>query len=171
MTGRIIRVIRLTGARSLEIGGLDVSDIHLDGDIPTVSIRPNANRGLKTRSSQRVLLLVGDALTAARELRAQCDAGPLFPENCHATGKLSARLNKALRAAGVPASREYAAYSFRHMMEEALRLTDAPFDVQQAVLGHAPRTMTDRYGAKRVALGRIQTSLKIASHCIIVPSK
>ena len=166
VTGRLVRLIRLTGARPLEIGGLDASDINLVGDIPTVSIRPNANRGLKTRSSQRVLPLVGDALEAAQELRAQSDAGPLFPENCHATGTLSARLNKALRAAGVPARREFTAYSFRHTMEEALRLTDAPFEVQQAILGHAPRMMTDRYGAKRVALGRIQDALTQVSRLL-----
>ncbi|MGX6646402.1 tyrosine-type recombinase/integrase [Maricaulaceae bacterium MS644] len=158
-TGQLIRLIRLTGARPLEIGGLEASDLNLVGEIPSVSIRPNANRGLKTRSSQRVLPLIGDALAAAKELREHCDTGPLFPPNCHATGTLSARLNKALRAAGVPAQREFTAYSFRHTMEEALRLTDASFEVQQAVLGHAPRTMTDRYGAKRVALGRIRLSL------------
>ena len=158
-TGRIIRLMRLTGARPLEIGGLDASELNLTGEIPTIHIRPNANRGLKTRNSQRILPLVGDALTAARELKASDPVGPFFPVNCHETGTLSARLNKALRSAGVPAQREFTAYSFRHTMEEALRLTDAPFEVQQAVLGHAPRTMTDRYGAKRVALGRIQDAL------------
>lgn len=159
VTGRIIRLMRLTGARPLEIGGLDASDLNLSSDMPTLHIRPNGNRGLKTRNSQRILPLVGDALIAAQELKAADPVGPLFPANCHQTGTLSARLNKALRAAGVPALREYTAYSFRHTMEEALRLTDAPFEVQQAVLGHAPRTMTDRYGAKRVALGRIRDAL------------
>lgn len=129
-TGLIIRLMRLTGARPLEIGGLDSSDINLDGEMPTLQIRPNTIRGLKTRNSQRILPLVGDALVAAQELKAADPVGPLFPANCQQTGTLSARLNKALRSAGVPASREYTAYSFRHTMEEALRLTDAPFEVQ-----------------------------------------
>lgn len=163
VTGRIMRLIRLTGARPLEVGGLDASDLNLDGDVPTMYIRPNSSRGLKTRNSQRILPLVGDALVAAQELKAAGSIGPLFPASCHQTGALSARLNKALRSAGVPACREYTAYSFRHTMEETLRFTDAPFEVQQAVLGHAPRNMTDRYGAKRVPLSRIHTSLSLAA--------
>lgn len=165
VTGQILRLMRLTGARPLEIGGLDVSDLNLIGEIPTIHIRPNANRRLKTRNSQRMLPLIGDALVAAQELKAREPVGPLFPMNCHNTGTLSARLNKALRSAGVPQSSEYTVYSFRHTMEEWLRLTDAPFEVQQAVLGHAPRTMTDRYGAMRVPLERIQSSLiRAAAH-------
>lgn len=161
-TGRIIRLLRLTGARPLEIGGLDATDLNLEGNIPTLRIRPNAYRGLKTRNSQRVIPLVSDALLAAQELKVSNPLGPLFPSSCHQTGTLSARLNKALRSAGVPASREYTAYSFRHSVEEALRLTDAPFEVQQAMMGHAPRSITDRYGAKRVALVRIRDALKKA---------
>ncbi|BDW98412.1 tyrosine-type recombinase/integrase [Maricaulis maris] len=170
-TGRIIRLMRLTGARPLEIGGLDASDLNLDGDVPTIYIRPNSSRGLKTRNSQRILPLVGDALVAAQELKAAGSIGPLFPASCHQTGALSARLNKALRSAGVPACREYTAYSFRHTMEETLRFTDAPFEVQQAVLGHAPKTMTDRYGAKRVPLTRIHTSLLVAAALISTQDK
>jgi len=167
-TGRIIRLMRLTGARPLEIGGLDACDLNLESEMPTIHIKPNAYRGLKTRNSQRVLPLVGDALAVAIELKSACPSGPLFPPNCHATGTLSARLNKALRSAGIPPVREYTAYSFRHTMEEALRLTDAPFEVQQAVLGHAPRTMTDRYGSKRVALGRIRQSIERAAEHLAV---
>ena len=79
--------MRLTGARPLEIGGLDAADLNLTSEMPTIHIRPNAHRGLKTRSSQRILPLVGDALVTAQELKACDPVGPLFPANCHQTGK------------------------------------------------------------------------------------
>lgn len=160
VTGLIIRLLRGTGARPLEIGGLDQRDIDLQAPIPFIYIRPNAQRGLKSRSSQRMIPLVGDALAAATTALNCRTTNALFPRTCHETGALSARLNKALRALGLPKSRQYTAYSFRHAVEDALRTTGASYEVQQAVMGHAPRSMTDRYGAKRVPLIRMADALR-----------
>ena len=136
-TGQILILLMYTGARPLDIGGLDSTDLLLDEKVPSLRIRPNAHRRLKTNASQRLVPLVGRALTVARELSKKGSNGALFPKTCHQTGALSARLNQALRSTGVEKSPSLTAYSFRHSIQEALRLSDAPYDVQQAVLGHA----------------------------------
>jgi integrase len=161
-TGLIIRLLRATGARPLEIGGIDVCDLRLGALVPHLLIRPNSQRGLKTVSSQRMVPLVGDGLEAARNLTEREKDGAAFPRTCWATGSLSARLNKALRSCGIPKAKSLTAYSFRHTMAEALRTSDAPFDVQQALLGHARVSMTERYGARTVSLGRMRASLERA---------
>ena len=167
-TGQIVRLLRATGARPLEIGGLYADEIRLDASIPYVMLQPNLLRGLKTPSSQRAIPLVGDGLVAATELLSCSRAGAVFPKTCHETGSLSARLNKGLRSAGIPQSPQLTAYSFRHTIEEALRVTGATFDVQQAILGHAKRTSTERYGARHVSLERLRDGLITASTTIDV---
>lgn len=161
-TGQIIRLLRATGARPLEIGGLMASEIRLDAPIPFLLIQPNVLRRLKTASSQRLLPLVGDGLAVSREILTKTGEGAIFPERCSDTTALSARLNKALSKAGIPRTGRLTAYSFRHTLEEALRITDAPFDVQQAILGHAKRTITERYGARNVSLQRMRTAIESA---------
>jgi integrase len=165
-TGLILRLLRLTGARPLEIGGLEKGDLELDAHTPVLFLRPNQRRGLKTRSASRIVPLVGDALEAARTAYGLARGEALFPTTCHQTGSLSARLNKAIRAAGVPRRPGLTAYSFRHTVEDALRLTGAPYEVQQAVLGHAPRSITDRYGSRRVPVNRVAEALLTVSSLI-----
>jgi integrase len=97
-----------------------------------------------------LLPLVDDAVVAAGCAVRRADGKALFPVGCHETGRLSARLNKALRSSGIPKRRELTVYSFRHTAQEAMRLSGAPFDVQQAILGHAKLTVTERYGARSV---------------------
>lgn len=139
--------------------------------MPLIQIRANEHRGLKTAGSHRSIPLLGDALSAARELQRGRIAGALFPKACHETGTLSARLNKALRSAGIPKGSGLSAYSFRHTLQEGLRLTDAPFDVQQAILGHAPLSMTDRYGSRRVSLVRVTAAIEKAHGWLMRPSQ
>lgn len=170
-TETILTLLRATGARPLEIGGLDVGDLSdVDGQI-VLRIRPNAHRSLKTRSSTRFLPLPRSAGETLRRYIGGRTCGPVFPSSCHETGSLSARLNKALRAAGVPKSRAFTAYSFRHTFEDALRLGDSPFEVQQALLGHAPKSMTDRYGSKRVSMARLTDASDKADAIITAWSK
>ena len=54
-----------TGMRLAEASGLHIDDLHLDGDVPYVNIRPHPWRSLKTKSSQRQVSLVGALLWAA----------------------------------------------------------------------------------------------------------
>lgn len=158
----LIRLLRGTGARPLEIGGLMREDVYLGGDGSHISIRPNRIRRLKTLGSTRIIPLCGDAREAAEALLRLTSGPSLFAPTCQNTTSLSARLNKALRSAGIPKSRRLTAYSFRHSFEEALRAADVPFEVQQALMGHAPSSMTDRYGAKRISRSRLQEAVLVA---------
>ena len=58
----LIALISDTGMRLAESAGLLKADIHLDHDIPHVSLRPYAWRQLKTANSERVIPLVGTSL-------------------------------------------------------------------------------------------------------------
>lgn len=161
-SGLILRLLRATGARPLEIGGLAVADVRIEAALPHIFIRPNEFRGLKTRGSNRLIPLVPDAVAAARLALVQAEGLSLFPASCHETGRLSARLNKAIRSTGIPKRKELTAYSFRHGVQEAMRLAGVSFDVQRAVLGHAKTTVTERYGARHVPLHLMQEALLAA---------
>jgi integrase len=161
-SGLILRLLRATGARPLEIGGLAAADVRLDAKLPHIFIRPNEFRGLKTPGSNRIIPLAPDAIAAADTALGQTEGPALFPCSCHETGRLSARLNKAIRSAGIPKRKELTAYSFRHSVQEAMRLAGVGFDVQRAVLGHAKTTVTERYGARHVPLPLILEALEAA---------
>ena len=57
-----------SGMRLSEAIGLSMEDIRLDADIPHLVIQPHPWRTLKTRASQRILPLSGEALWAAGRL-------------------------------------------------------------------------------------------------------
>ena len=59
----IVLVLIETGCRPSEIANLEPQDIHLDVDVPYISICAKENRELKTRSSKRDIPLVGVALS------------------------------------------------------------------------------------------------------------
>ena len=64
----LIALISDTGMRLAEAAGLAMNDIYLDEEIPHISIRTHSWRRLKTRSSERVVPLVGASLWAAKRL-------------------------------------------------------------------------------------------------------
>jgi integrase len=158
----IMALMKLTGARPMEIGGLDAADLILDHEIPHLWIRNNPHRRIKTKGSERRLPLIGDALIAAQ---AELDAKPkgaLFSKSCHDSSCLSHRMNKMIRKAGVPKSRRLVAYSFRHTLEEAMRAAGVKEHTQKRILGHTDTSMTGRYGAPAGMLEELQQAIRIA---------
>ena len=61
----LIAMISDTGMRLGEAAGLEVSHIHLNEEIPYLTIEETDNRRLKTKTSRRRIPLVGAALWAA----------------------------------------------------------------------------------------------------------
>lgn len=173
-TRALIQIMRGTGTGPAEAGGLVVSDVHLTGAIPFVSIRPNALRNLKTSARDRQVPLVDSAaLEAATEAVKRAkkrgkgkspDDTPLFdgfhPER--GADLLSAKTNKALRTAGIPRSRRLTVYSFRHTVKEALRSAGVVDHVQRRVLGHAGEGVADKYGSPRARLAEVAEAMKAA---------
>ena len=64
----LVALISATGLRLAEAAGLAMRDIYLDEQVPHISIRIHPWRRLKTRSSERVVPLVGASLWAAKRL-------------------------------------------------------------------------------------------------------
>lgn len=158
-TKDMIRLLKGTGCRPLEIGGLNRSDIILDGETPYLKIQPNENRRLKTANAERMIPLVGEALAVAQRL-AKAKAGAVFSSNAHESGKLSARLNRVVRAAGVPKSTRLVAYSFRHGFEQALREAKVAPELQRYLMGHGAEGITDKYGAAMPYMGKLREAVE-----------
>lgn len=173
-TRNIMRMMEGTGAGPAEVGGLVLADVSTEAEIPHVWIRPNAQRGLKASVRNRYLPLVDDALVAARDavrragVRAKgvpADRAPLFRgfnTNGRGADAISAKVNKAIRAAGVPKSPRLVAYSFRHTIKEALRSAGVSDHVQRRILGHAGHGVADRYGSTQLRLAEARDALQAA---------
>ncbi len=157
---RLYLILKLTGARPLEIGGLDADDVLLDHEVPHIWIRNNSHRRVKTKGSERRIPLVGDALEAATAQKLANPKGSLFPTPFHDTNSLSQRLNKLIRRAGVPKSPRLVVYSFRHTMEEAMRSAGVREHTQKRIMGHTDQSITGRYGAPHGQLEELQTAIK-----------
>lgn len=160
----LIRIMRATGGTIGEIGGLVVADVQLENDTPHLLLRFNQLRRLKNASRTRPVPLVdGAALAAASEAVARARAGSrsegaetvqVFPGFHIDRGAdlLSAKVVKAIRAAGVPRSPRLTSHSFRHTVAEALRVSGASFHLQRRLLGHASRDESDIYGSHTARL-------------------
>ena len=100
-----------------------------------IHIRPNSARRLKTRSSQRILPLVGYAKLALEQALKQADDTFLFPryirdEKCYATHASNA-LNKWLKKNfdGLTA------HCLRHTFRDRLRAVECPMDLIDQIGG------------------------------------
>jgi len=158
----IVGMLKLTGARPLEIGGLDATDVILEHEVPHIWIRKNAHRRLKTKGSERRIPLIGTALEFASMAKEAKPQGPLFSRNCYDSNSLSQRLNKLIRRAGVPKSSRLVVYSFRHTLEEALRAANVREHTQKRIMGHTDSTITGRYGAPAGMLEELQQAIRSA---------
>jgi integrase len=170
-TRSALRMMKCTGCGPAEIAGLVLSDVDLDGEIPSIWIRPNALRGLKTEARDRRVPLVGDALQGARDAcrlarlrspRTNPDRLALFTSfrtDGRGADTVSAKLNKAIRAAGIPKSPRLVSYSYRHTMKEALRSAGVADHVQRRLLGHAGHGVADRYGSPHGRLAEARDAL------------
>lgn len=129
----LIYAMAETGARVGELVGLDASngDIVLDHDIPHIKIRVNAIRGLKSKSSERDIPLVGSALIAFREL---VDG---FVRYRGKNNLISSTINKYLREHNLLPTCMHSLYSLRHSFEDRLTAAEPPDKVQAALMGHS----------------------------------
>lgn len=151
----VVALLKHTGCRPSEIGGLRGEDLSLETPIPYMLVRWSEGRRLKTTDSERRVPLIGKALEAARMAHKRHPKGWLFPSLAPTSGKLndnqaiSARINGVIRRAGVAASPRLVCYSFRHTMAAALDQTPGlAHAVRERVLGR----QRAQYGAKELPL-------------------
>ena len=78
---RRLLILLLSGSlmRLSEAAGLMRDDVAYEGDMMTVTIRPNQLRTLKTQSSERTIPLVGNARVAVEMLLTRSQGAILFP--------------------------------------------------------------------------------------------
>ena len=159
-----LRILRYTGARPLEIGGLLKADVILDVPTPYLRIKANAIRGLKTKGSERRIPIVSALLSDVKTLVDDADLPntPLFPESFHKTTSLSNRANKAIRNAGVPKEPRLVVYSFRHTVNQAMIVSGAKQHLRYALLGHTETSVNAVYGAGGVDLGELKAAMEDA---------
>ena len=162
-TKAIFTLIRYTGARNMEIGGLEKQDLILKGPVPHLMIRGNKIRGLKTENSKRSIPLISEALAVAKKLAQERGAGkgPLFKPPNHRTNNLSAKLNKIIRAAGITDKR-LTPHSFRHTWEEALVISGANQRMTDRILGHTRQNISSKYGATQPELSTMKATMEEA---------
>ena len=164
-TKDLVWLLQFTGCRPSEIGGLKAEDINLTDNIPYIYVRWTPDKRTKTIQSKRRVPLLGPALEAARRAKLRHSSGWLFPTLAPKTGKandnprMSARINKTIRAAGIHKTTRLVAYSFRHTMAEALDRAGVGQVVRDRVLG---KQKLDRYGANELPLEEALAALELA---------
>ena len=146
----LIHLMVDTGMRVSEACGLRVMDVHLNAETPHITLRRNDARELKTKSSERVIPLVGASLSSMQYLLPMCINEYVFPryidkennklKNDNASAACKKRLNSLL-GTDSPTS-----HSFRHTMNTRLRNVSCPKDIRNEMLGWA-RDISDNYGS------------------------
>ena len=121
-----------TGCRIAEIAGLALNDIDMHAE--TINIRPNAIRCLKTRTSIRVIPLVGYAKTAMKMALQHSSEQYLYPEYVQ-NGSCSATV--ASNALGFWMKKEFGltSHSLRHTFRDRLRNSDCPLELIDQIGG------------------------------------
>ena len=146
----LIHLMVDTGMRISEACGLRVMDVHLDVETPHITLRRNDARELKTKSSERLIPLVGASLSSMQYLLPMCINEYVFPryigkennklKNDNASAACKKRLISLL-GTNCPTS-----HSFRHTMNTRLRNVGCPKDMRNEMLGWA-RDISDNYGS------------------------
>jgi integrase len=158
-TRDILVLLKHTGCRPMEVGGLSRSEVFIDAEIPFLKLQVTSGRSLKNNSAPRVIPLVLGALDAAKRAMARGQGEYLFPASCRDTNKLSQRLKLAIREAGVPNSTSLVPYSFRHSVIECLKTDGVSDEVRRDLMGHADRSAQANYGASNRPLGELAKGL------------
>lgn len=156
----ILTLLRYTGCRPSEIGGLSKSEVYLSTEIPAIRVRWTTHRRIKVETAERVVPLIGPALTACKEAVENAKGELLFDEKFQNTERLSQTLIKTLHEAGVPKSnRRLSPYSFRHGMKEALRRAEVLEETQDALIGHVSKRARYHYGVEQRPLAVLREAL------------
>jgi integrase len=146
-----------TGARLGELAELRRCDVRQDSGVTILDIRPTEARAGKNETMQRMIPL-HPALIAEGFLRYVAalpadPAGPLFPslvpskDGTRTTNAQAAHGRWMREVVGIKDPRKAPAHSWRHRMEDALRIARVSQEAQDAITGrHNPRNAGAGYG-------------------------
>jgi integrase len=144
---RIGLITAFSGARLAEICGLDANDVSLS-EFSSINIRPNSHRTLKTKSSFRIVPIIGPALGALRAAYEDQGSGPIFPRYARPGGPdaASASLMKMLRAKAKIEDDKLTWHSWRHTIKDLMRNSGINAELQDRILGHSGKGASFNYG-------------------------
>ena len=144
----LISLLSDSGMRLSEALGLAKEDIKLDEPIPYIRLIPHPWRRLKTRSSQRYIPLVGEALWACKRIlehnHVSIFAFPRYTSinQCNANSA-SAALNKWLKSKLID---DYVIHGFRHSFRDRLRAVECPSEIIDQLGGWSLKSVGQGYG-------------------------
>ena len=151
----LVRLLATTGMRIGEGAGLEKGDLLLDKK--AIHVRPNATRGLKTVSSERLIPIVDEDVWAYLRALAESDSSlpsePLIGRNTDKifptyTGNLSRsrmHMTAALAAAGVE---DKPPSALRHLFVDRMRAAGIDETSTEALLGHGAGSIARRHGSE-----------------------
>ena len=143
----LIALLSDTGMRLAEAAGLAKEDVFLDTEMPYVRLCERPWRPLKTRSSERLVPLVGAALWAAERAYKSSPNDYLFPRYCSEdrckADYASNTLNKWLKAQFLE---RHVVHGFRHSLRDRLREIECPSDVMDQIGGWRTAGVGHGYG-------------------------
>lgn len=119
----LLPIMGETGMRLMEAVGLRTEDVDLKGR--TVSIRPHPLRRLKTKGSERIVPLVGQALESAERLMEQSEGQTFLQPDLIERRERAKNLSKHLK-------RRYGGktcHCFRHAFRDRLREVMTPLEM------------------------------------------
>ncbi|AQS48107.1 integrase [Thioclava nitratireducens] len=133
----ILLVMVNTCCRPSELAALTANTIHLNHNVPHISIEPEG-RQVKTKHAKRKIPLLGISLEALREFPEG------FPRYRESSASLSATVNKFLREKGLLESDDHTLYSLRHSFEDRMLAAGIDDRIRRDLFGH--RLTRERYG-------------------------
>ena len=143
----LIALISDTGMRLSEAAGLIKDDVCLDHEYPHIVLKVHPWRRLKTKGSERIVPLAGQALWAIKQAQTETPSQFLFPRYCSESGcksnSASAALNKWL-SSRVPYG--CVVHSFRHSIRDRLRAVECPHDIMDRLGGWSVGGIGESYG-------------------------
>ena len=133
----ILLVMVNTGCRPSELAALTANTIHLNQNVPHISIEPEG-RHMKSKHARRLVPLLGVSLEAMRGFP---DG---FPRYQGSSASLSATVNKFLRENGLMETADHTLYSLRHSFEDRMLAAGIDDRIRRDLFGH--RLDRERYG-------------------------
>ena len=142
----LLALISDTGMRLSEAAGLARDDIVMDTEIPHIKLVPHPWRRLKTKTSERLVPLVGASLWAAKRLK-EHDSTYAFPRYCDGqtcnANSASAALNKWMKTI---IGGDYVVHGLRHSLRDRLRAVECPSDIIDQIAGWVTTGIGHGYG-------------------------
>lgn len=119
-----------TGCRPSEVANIRPAGIRLTSNVPHIVIEPVEDRAIKTRTSRRIIPLVGVSLAV---FRARPEGFARYHDK---EDSLSATLMKHMRRQDLLPSDEHSVYSIRHSFEDRMLEGGLDSELRRRLMGH-----------------------------------